>query len=192
MSDYGFAIKSAMGTMLVDAEHSHLVKSESGTTTVTAAAPNPVEISFAETYTSANIPLVAMRRRWDLSNAINQKGLVLAAGEYTSFKVAFSTLAGNPSVTHPLYIDWVAFVPITDDLEISGDYGINVYDSAGNFVWSSDAKETMKLNAIYFWYTYPPGTTYRYTDPNYPTSNFYYIYNYPMGGEPMAMWEVFY
>jgi hypothetical protein len=179
MSDYGLELKSAFGTMSLDSEHAVYQYAEKGTVTLTTYGtewpdyPGWVMVDFADP--CAGPPIVTRRLRG--GSCILKSEIAIAynvGGEATGFITSIGWQGGDPP-SYPIYIDWMLFKPISDSDKVSGDYGLNLYNSSGDFIWSSNVTDPPVVRAVYESGKYPMGTTRHFVDPTYPTTDRYFI-----------------
>ena len=184
--------------MSLDEEHSIYQYGEKGTLTLNTWGNTTNPSECVVTFASARHPecLVALRWRGASSGWIGGPAHVtISGGDAVGF---YFLMNKSLPTTYPFYADWVVFEPVTDADEISGDYGLNLYDSSGNFIWSSNVKSPIRLRTIYPYPLLPRGATRIFEDPTYPTTDYYYVwvpdvdYDKGDGSDTRLIWEITY
>lgn len=182
MGDYGLILRSAFGTMALHGDSIIYKLADSGQVVWNSITPRDKVVSFTSNFTVP--PVVAMRIQEKKAWGFSYKGLIASGAEWSGFNV-YNSSSTLPSATYNATVDWVAFIPVEASDEISGGYGMNIYNSSGDIVWSSDVGSILQFRHVNWPQTgpYPPGwgggwgaaPTYTWYDETYPTTDYYFI-----------------
>jgi hypothetical protein len=131
MVDFGFKVWNTENSIQIDSLYKNYVVYQQGTVTTANGFKN-ITFSSPTTYDV----FVALQAHADI--AVFSWGPLISAGQTTGWRVLADGVKS---------VKWVAYID-ADAQTVTDDYGVIVYDAAGDMVWNSQF-EYCKVRALY-------------------------------------------